>query len=404
MDDKELFLKFAKQLSNWSRTGKEPELADWDTRAYLDLQEKRLTSKGLKRHFDFAATTKVYKVGDFALGLLLNGYNKRVNYAVGHKKVEYFKGKKSVGKMKKEVPFYQMIRQPDTKNDDWKQDTYVCPNCGNIEKIAKFETEGCQYCGTNFIVSELYPKVTNFYSIDSGAERKISFGRIIAIGIVSFILAILAGGVYFKTQELQFSIYILFGFLWAIFWAIGLFFSPVIYEIQESSRVTRGSAGAKRKISSKLKKYDETFSYDYFEGKALSLLRMIVFAENPNECIQYRGNDLNPKFQDIVDMDYCGAFGVEKIQEVDDYVEVTLKVFMKNTYFTGKKCKKKNDDMFIRMRHNIKWRVQPEFSIVKVACHSCGGSFDATKHRNCPFCQNEYDTGIDDWIVMDIHL
>lgn len=404
MDDKKLFTKFTKQLSDWSRTGIEPKLADWNTKAYLDLQEKRLKLKGLERHFDFKATSQVYKVGDWVIGLLFNGYNKRVNYAVGKKKVEYFKNGKSIFKMQKEVPLYLMIRWPDTENDNWKQDTYVCPNCGNIEKIEKFEAEGCQYCGTNFIVSELYPKVTNFYSLDQGAERKLSFGKVLILAIASFVIALLLSVYYSYTQVAEFSFAILMVVVWIICFAISLFFAPVIFEIQESTRVTNGSAGAKRKISSKLKKYDETFSYDYFEGKALSLLRMIVFAENSQECIQYKGESLNPAFHDIVDMDYCGGFGVEKIQEVDDYVEVTLKVFMKNTYFTRKKCKKKNDNMIIRMRHNTKWRVQPEFSIVKVFCHSCGGSFNATKHRNCPFCQNEYDTGIDDWVVMDIHL
>lgn len=48
MNEQTLFEKFTEQLSAWSRTGKEPELGDWNIRAYLDLQEQRLKEKGLE--------------------------------------------------------------------------------------------------------------------------------------------------------------------------------------------------------------------------------------------------------------------------------------------------------------------------------------------------------------------
>ena len=31
------------------------------------------------------------------------------------------------------------------------------------------------------------------------------------------------------------------------------------------------------------------------------------------------------------------------------------------------------------------------------------GSFDATKYRNCPYCEQEYNAGRDDWEVLEIH-
>ena len=182
----------------------------------------------------------------------------------------------------------------------------------------------------------------------------------------------------------------------------GLWISPLIFTMAECMPVTFGMIGAKSKITSRLRKYDEAFSYDYFEGKALSLLRMTIFAKDATKTVQYRGEALPKSYADIVDMDYRGGLNVEKIAQKGEYIEVTLKVYMKNTYFTKEKCKKKNDTMFVRMRHNITWKVEPDFSIVKVCCHGCGGSFDATKHRNCPYCQQEYDAGRDDWEVLEI--
>jgi len=167
----------------------------------------------------------------------------------------------------------------------------------------------------------------------------------------------------------------------------GIWFSPVIFTIAEGMPVTFGTIGAKARITSRLRKYDEAFSYDYFEGRALSLLRMIIFAKDATKSAQYRGGALAESYADIVDMDYRGGLNVEKIEQKGEHIEVTLKVYMKNTYFVKGKCRKKNDTMYVHMRHNVTWKVQPDFSIVKVACHGCGGSFDATKYRHCPYCQ-----------------
>lgn len=406
MDDKELFLTFSSQLGEWSRTGKEPELGDWNIRAYLDAQENRLKDMELKRTFEFKPDDRVYKVGDYAVGVLLNGYNKRLNYALGQKKTEYFKDGKIIFSEKMHVPLYQLIKWPVDDKADRKKETYVCPNCGNIEKLEVLESEGCQYCGTRFVMSQLYPKVTNFYTLENTSDKKRSIGDVIRLIPGCLIVALILTFVmlFTDTGTEAYSFMSIFPVSCILIFLLGIWFSPIIHEIAENAPVSLGVAGAKRKITSKLRHYDETFSYDYFEGKALSLLRMIVFADDPMNYIQFEGKELSPSFRNIVDMEYRGGVDVNEIKESGEYIEVTLKVFMKNTYYAKGKCKKKNDTMYLHMRHHAKWKVEPEFSIVKVSCHGCGGSFDATKHRNCPFCQKEYDVGIDDWTVLDLEV
>lgn len=405
MDDKELFTSFAQQLGEWSHSGKEPELGDWNIRAYLAMQEQRLKSKQLKRTFDFQLTSPVYKVGDYVVGMLLNAYNKRVNYAIGHKKIEYFSNGKSIFRENSKVPLYQLIKWPSSEDGDWKQETYVCPNCGNIEKIEALATDGCEYCGTHFLISQLYPKVTNFYTLENGSDKKLTPMKILKLLTGSLVVALLLTLLMLYTDTETTHIYTftsVFPVTYIICFLLSLWLSPIIFQIGESAPVSIGVLGAKTRMTAKLRRYDPSFSYDYFEGKALSLLRMIVYADNPSEYIQYEGTELPASFQDIVDMEYRGGIDVSKIEHTGDYIEVTLKVFMKNTYYVKGKCKKKNDTMYLRMRHHAEWKVEPEFSIVKVSCHSCGGSFDATKHRKCPYCQQEYDAGMDDWTVLEI--
>lgn len=134
------------------------------------------------------------------------------------------------------------------------------------------------------------------------------------------------------------------------------------------------------------------------------MLRMIIYADNPEEYIQYEGKGLAPSMGNIVDMEYRGGLGVEKIEKTGGYIEVMLKVYMINMYCNGSKMELKNEVVNLHMRHNAQRKPQPDFSIVRVSCHGCGGSFDATKNRCCPYCGNQYDAGIDDWTVLDISV
>lgn len=64
---------------------------------------------------------------------------------------------------------------------DWRNETYVCPNCGNITKIAALEDEGCAYCGTHFLMAQLYPKVTNFYILDNLSVKKFGLRKLLYV-------------------------------------------------------------------------------------------------------------------------------------------------------------------------------------------------------------------------------
>lgn len=411
MNDKELFVKFTEQLGEWSRTGKEPESGDWNIRAYLDMQEHRLQKAGLKRTADYVINEDVQQIGDYAIGVLLNGYNQKVNLALGTEKISYIHNNEEIFRETKKVSVYQLIKHPLPDKEDWKNETYVCPNCGNISKVATLEKEGCPFCGTHFLMSQLYPKVTNFYILDHTLSKKLSFkfflkliaGCFIAATVLTlllfFSLSIDGSNVLenYSKSEVVLTMY-LGTFIW------GLLLSPIIQLAGKSIPVMIGMAGAKAKITFELQKFDPAFRYDYFEGKALSLLRMVIYADHPEEFIQYEGKGLAPSMGNIVDMKYRGGLGVEKIEKTDGYIVVKLKVYMENIYFNGSKIMSKDEVVHLHMRHRAKRKAQPDFSIVKVSCHGCGGSFDATKYRYCPYCGSQYDAGIDDWTVLDITI
>lgn len=58
--------------------------------------------------------------------------------------------------------------------------------------------------------------------------------------------------------------------------------------------------------------------------------------------------------------------------------------------------------VYLTLHHNAEFKVLPEFSINKVECPGCGGSFNAARTAKCPYCDNRYDVSRDDWIVKYI--
>lgn len=68
----------------------------------------------------------------------------------------------------------------------------------------------------------------------------------------------------------------------------------------------------------------------------------------------------------------------------------------------GSKIFKKNDIFRMKLCKDITKPEDYGFSIRKVQCRGCGGSFDASRIRYCPYCGREYDLKEDDWVVLDL--
>lgn len=44
------------------------------------------------------------------------------------------------------------------------------------------------------------------------------------------------------------------------------------------------------------------------------------------------------------------------------------------------------------------------FSVKKVKCSCCGGSFDATRERYCAYYGEPYDMREDGWTIMELRM
>lgn len=421
-DYSELFQNFLKELSQWPDTGTEPRSGNQDIRYYLDLEEHRLKERGLSMKLDFkaydyvASGSKVVKAVPILNVFEFARYGQSTDYQTVEKRVEYFRNGKSVYRNKKDLTAYLTIIEPKKGNENIGEETYSCPNCGAITKIHVLEEEGCPYCRTKYLITDLFPKVTNYYFLDNAkVSEKIDKGmkRYVFAGIgVFYIMGLIfivgsIGSPDFVETLIMTVIGVLIG--GGMMGAIGGYMTysmtllaRTLFMAGKTMPVNLGSAGSRSKITRDVSKFDPAFSYEYFEGKALSLTRIVVLSPDPANCIQYSGSKIKECFREIINIDYRGGMHFISLQRKEDVLEVKLQLYLKNTYDTKGKIKEKDEVISLTLHHKAEFKVVPDFSIKKVECSGCGGSFDATRYQKCPYCNQKYDVGRDDWIVKDI--
>ena len=83
-------------------------------------------------------------------------------------------------------------------------------------------------------------------------------------------------------------------------------------------------------------------------------------------------------------------------------VYVTGDLYMENAYDLSNRIKAKKEIFRVRAGRRTDIPFTTNFSITKIQCPSCGGSFNAFKTISCPYCGNEYKQENTDWVIYDI--
>lgn len=298
------------------------------------------------------------------------------------------------------------------ENEMTGEETYVCPNCGAVSTIKELFV-GCSYCQTRFTMSDLYPKVTNHfflhdYGVNGGEGRRKALKFVLAGVVLGCIAGLFmrngtavgqAGGGNAISGIIAASI---------VGGMFGLFMFPislVIRVLVDAVKVTpvlAKTAGTKKKMIELLSAYDATFSYDHFVSRVLALLKMMVYSEDRTDMAAYDKAEKGPDYFDIVESIYRGAIALHGHKIENGYCYLDLEIFMVDVCFRNNQIKPVEESFRMEICKNIK---QPEdfgFSIRKVQCKSCGGSFDATRIKHCPYCANEYELKEDDWVVVSM--
>lgn len=408
--DTQLFDEFAKQLCEWGESGKAPAAGNQDIAFALGLQKKRLDKHQAKMEYKFKTRENVtgnfsnvaFADAKYTIKQASRNYNKEVTY--------YREGRKCLSFKENErmINFITWLNQSET--EDVAKETYCCPNCGAISEIGLL-LEGCSYCNTRFLMSDLFPKVTHFYFLKvygrTEEEEKSSaikwktigalagmvlsaptaIGNLMDSGLFGMLWAFLVGGILGGIA----------GFVVRSLTIIGGLFKDASKEIPMVAAIRN----ADKKLSDFMKEYDPDFSFRYFVGKMHSLLKIYIYSDDRNNLAVYAGTEVSGEYENIADVEGA-AVGVNDCRVEGDYCYIDLKLYVTSVYFSNKGMYK-NDDIFnMGVCKNIRRPVDYGFSIKKVCCKGCGGSFDATREHHCPYCGSGYDLKEDDWVITYI--
>ena len=171
-------------------------------------------------------------------------------------------------------------------------------------------------------------------------------------------------------------------------------------------KFTRGAAktGKSLLFCHKMHTLDPTFSAEYFRDKSMSLLKFMLYSQNPQELtICQCSKPIPAKLREIVDITYFNS-GVDKYSIRDGVCDVSLTFYTDSLHYRSGKVLRESDKIRLSLRKVIKKPTDLGFSVMAVTCPSCGASFDAAKVKVCPFCGSTYPLEENEWVVTDISI
>ena len=406
------FEKFGAELMEYTQTGKIPSQGDKNVRYALELQKQRLKAKGLSMKYEFSPRGHFADSTGPGKEWKDDRYTSHMEYRTCRLHRTIYRNLNKVYDQNESCIFYQIIT--DVNNYEViGSDTMECPNCGAFSQIRTLET-GCEYCGTYFKMSDLFPKTTNFYFIKDvgGTEEEVNHSMkkfMIPCMILPFLINLFR--MLFMDEISETFILDIIGLVIGsviIGGALGYFLfsirmlTRVFKEAGKSMPMLFNVAGSAKRFVTQMKKCSPEFSFEYFSGKVVAILKMILFSDNAQELTYYTGGPLGNKFSNILDSHYAGACALKKFTVQGDYCYVTVDVYMEDIYDMGKRIRLQDEKFHITLCKNIRKPTNLHFSIQSMKCKSCGSSFDATKQKFCPNCETAFELMDEDWVVTNI--
>lgn len=408
--DRKIFLDFVNQVSDWGESGASPETSSLDLKYAFELQHNRLKEKNASIKYNYQPLT----ANDSTVISHCwsdKEYSNQVAYHRFIKSRNFFVNGKCKAKENQREFFYAVITRMHNQQSD---KTYCCPNCGAIHSVKVLLESGCPNCQTRFIMEDLFPKVTNYFTAKDHTQQpgklKLSLLLFALFGaLISLIYTIVniantnPDALYLeKTYGDLFFSAVSGAVTGCVFWGL----STVFFVFKDAFKaipklVTQQNA--KNRLPAFMKQYDPNFSYEYFIGKVIAITRIMVFSSDYSNLAIYEGKPLINSYKGIIDVQFDGAVKLNDYRVEGPYCTLDLIVHTTNTYCKGNRIKKKHEKFRMILSRNILNATDYNFSVKKVQCKNCGASFDATKIHNCPYCSTAYHLGEDDWVVLNFH-
>ncbi|MCR4671157.1 MAG: hypothetical protein K5643_08200 [Saccharofermentans sp.] len=415
----EKLISFSSSLGDAIGKGKTIPFADNDVTYTLNLQNERIKEKNIE--FDY----EVYKrTNDSPLGNIFfdvedwndEHYESTVGFASLGVKRQVRQNDQIIYKDNLRRVFYGTVTdiisgyQPDNES-------HTCPNCGAVSTIAELQN-GCPFCGTQYKMDDLFPKITSFYFFDQIRISKKWLMIGLPVCAVICTIAVFACAPYLSSNPLfagemrrinQEGAYhaVIYGLSAGLTLGALLFLLiDLAYKIAKAivDLKRMGTAKSRERFELRMKKITPEFSYEYFKNKAISLIKMTVYSKDEGELLCYKGEPLPAEFKDIIDLNYAGTFGIMDFSEENGIISAETKSYFDVLSIKDNTVSFTQPVISATFQRRTDIPVNLNFSMTRIDCPSCARSFNPVKNKFCPGCGREYELITDDWVLVDLKM
>jgi len=394
------------------------ESADRDLNAYLMTKKKRVRKHGLEITETFPNLTgeareipkvKQYRDAFYNISQESLGYGHEITVKKNGRKLFYHASSKIM--MENSV-----VDLVDPKN--LPEDSYSCPNCGNLSKADVLAKDGCSFCGTHFELPQLFPKVSSYtyrevWQDDTKLSYKPSTRDALIAGAVIYLIELFVSFLFLIENRFDFSVLIPFWFVALILLGVGVLATwGLSYNIRSTvslfshnknaikeNKIGRADDASSRQFEEAMRKYSPNFNFEYFSSKVYNLIGTLIFAESEQETPFYAGPEVNGFFDKFFEFI---PYGIKlfsfKITE-DKQVVIDLSVFADTYAYINDSVQFRKTELRFVVKKNLNYPMKYIFSPHAFNCSGCGAAYDAIKSPNCPFCGAKSNIRDYDWYI-----
>ena len=369
-----VFSDFLKHLEEWSQSGIVPPEADKETRRAMNAESERLKKLGIRKELSIEPNGPIEPMrkawGDTRSSLQKetdqgeeerNTLNRDVPityYQHIDRTIRYIQDERVLYQEKKALEIYQSIRGLDST--EWESDVAV-PETSDEDSPKAAKNRGC--------------KVSNYYYMNDACQPDRELARLPVWSKISALLGGLSGGLAATIRSKDLPLPEQVGMVTvsaviagAVFFVLGyiiclLFAFVKLYIADGGNREKLSTVGSKRITSIVLSGYDPLLSYEYFEEKALSLLKGVLFEEprskeNSEDARRRKEISTTSSLKWLVASDYRGTMSLRFAEEKNGLLCVGLRIFLTNTYFIKGRLYRKNEEAIMMLCRNAEWEIK----------------------------------------------
>lgn len=391
----------------------------------LQMQKDRLKRLGVE--FEFEAKRKKYLDDPVRADRYFDGRYEvsSIDEDIAARSTFYKDGKKIYTRMDSQTAHYTVLHAHRSGSHK-----IICPNCG-AETTRQNLLDGCDYCGTKFVVEDLEDSVADFslrtnYEVQKAkyadARRLFMLWGAVGIVLLCFLfclywtlkvtpgivkeeqigpfMTVLASLFTVLVPTALFSAILIPGFTMLVWPVLAL--SAAFVDV--SRRTFNRMAEAMRKDiqNEKLvRKHDRLFSLADFYAGVQSRISTIVYAENETQANVFAKDRLNipaDRYKNAVslvvdDMDLTGY-------EIKDGRQIArVMADLRLTILQGNRCRIKHEKVKLVLSRGEDSRTQAVCAPYIMKCRGCGTSLSLTEGKVCPSCGREADFTEDVWLI-----